>query len=184
MEWISIVAALLLPAVSHPAKSQRDDAGARDAFRAAYTVLMHPRCLNCHPAGNAPLQGDDSHVHIQNVKRGLTGHGKYGMKCDTCHQDKNLPGANLPPGVHDWHMPLPAMKLVFEGKSAGELCRQMKDPKRNGGKSLEEVLDHLETPLVFWGWAPGDGRSTPPMSHAEFSRRMHEWVDKGGACPE
>ncbi|HEX9129149.1 MAG TPA: hypothetical protein VF850_08315 [Gemmatimonadaceae bacterium] len=30
---------------------------AREAFRAAYTVLMHPRCMNCHPAGQAPLQG-------------------------------------------------------------------------------------------------------------------------------
>ena len=184
MEWISIVLALLLPAASHPTKSQRDDAGARDAFGAAYTVLMHPRCMNCHPAGDAPLQGDDSHVHMQNVKRGPNGHGKYGMKCQTCHQDKNLPGANMPPGVDDWHMPLPATKLVFEGKSAGELCRQMKDPLHNGGKSLQGVIDHLETPLVFWAWAPGDGRTTPPMSHAEFAQKMREWVAKGGACPE
>ena len=122
MEWISLVASLLF------STTQRDDAAAREAFRSASTVLMHPRCMNCHPAGDQPLQGDDSHVHIQNVKRGATGHGKYGMKCDTCHQDTNLPGANMPPGVHDWHMPLPTMKLVFEGKSAGELCRQMKDP--------------------------------------------------------
>ena len=26
--------------------------------------------MNCHPAGDAPLQGDDSRVHAQNVKRG------------------------------------------------------------------------------------------------------------------
>src|SRR5260370_34744513 len=113
MEWISLVAALLLPAAAHPAKVQRDDAAARDAFRAAYAVLIHPRCMNCHPAADQPLQGDDSHVHIQNVKRGDTGHGKYGMKCQTCHQDTNLPGANMPPGVHDWQMPLPATQLVF-----------------------------------------------------------------------
>jgi hypothetical protein len=184
MEWIALVVALLLPAAANPAKAPRDDAAAREAFRAAYTVLMHPRCMNCHPAGNQPLQGDDSHIHIQNVKRGEEGHGKYGMKCDTCHQDTNLPGANMPPGVHDWHMPMTAVKLVFEGKSAGELCRQMKDPARNGGMTLHGVLDHLETPLVKWGWEPGDGRSTPPMSYSEFTQRMREWVDKGGACPE
>ena len=184
MEWMMLVAALLLPAVSHPAKSQQDDAAAREAFRAAYTVLMHPRCLNCHPAGDKPLQGDDSRVHIQNVKRGPNGHGKYGMKCQTCHQDTNLRGANMPPGVHDWHMPLPTAKLVFEGKSAGELCRQMKDPARNGGKSLQDVIDHLETPLVKWGWSPGDGRTTPPMSYTDFVQKMHDWVDNGGACPE
>jgi hypothetical protein len=181
VEWIAIVAVLL---ATPPAKSTRDDAAAREAFRAAYTVLMHPRCMNCHPAGDAPLQGDDSHVHIQNVKRGANGHGKYGMKCQTCHQDKNLPGANMPPGVPDWHMPRPEMKLVFERKSAGELCRQMKDPLHNGGKSLRDVIDHFETPLVFWAWSPGDGRTTPPLSHDDFVRKMREWVDKGGACPE
>src|SRR6267378_8436126 len=61
--------------------AQRDEAASRAAFLAAYPVLMHPRCMNCHPKGDAPLQGDDSHVHIQNVKRGTDGHGKYGMKC-------------------------------------------------------------------------------------------------------
>lgn len=178
MEWISL-AILLLMSPAH------DDAGAREAFRAAYPVLMHPRCMNCHPAGDAPLQGDDSHVHMQLVKRGPTGHGKYGMKCSACHQDRNLPGANMPPGVSEgWHMPLPSMRLVFEGKSAGDLCRQLKDPRRNGGKTLSGVIDHLETPLVLWGWSPGDGRSSPRLSHAEFVRKMHEWVDKGAACPE
>jgi len=178
MEWMSLVASLLF------STTQRNDGAARDAFRAAYTVLMHPRCMNCHPVADAPLQGDDSHVHMQNVKRGATGHGKYGMKCQTCHQDTNLAGANMPPGVHDWHMPLPAMKLVFEGKSAGDLCRQMKDPLRNGGKSLHGVIDHLDTALVKWAWSPGDGRTTPPMSYAEFTQRMRDWVDNGGACPE
>ena len=46
------------------------------------------------------------------------------------------------------------------------------------------VIDHLETPLVKWGWAPGDGRSTPPMTYAEFTQKMRAWIDNGGACPE
>src|SRR5438105_10101759 len=176
MEWISLLAALLLPAVSHPAKN---DAAARESFRAAYTVLMHPRCMNCHPIGDAPLQGDDSHVHLQNVKRGATGHGKYGMKCQTCHQETNLAGANMPPGVHDWHMPLPTMRLVFEGKSAGELCRQMRDLVRNGGSSLRGVIDHLEPPPGKWGWAGGGGRSQPPMFYAAVMQNLLEWLDVG-----
>ncbi len=60
-------------AVAEPA--EKDDAGARAAFRDVYKVLMHPRCMNCHPSGESPLQGDDSHVHMQNVKRGETGRG-------------------------------------------------------------------------------------------------------------
>src|SRR5678815_5122536 len=33
------------------------------AFMDVYKVLMSPRCMNCHPSGDVPLQGDDSHIH-------------------------------------------------------------------------------------------------------------------------
>jgi hypothetical protein len=187
MKWMAIsglfVLSALLTSAGAATTSTRDDPGAREAFQAAYPVLMHPRCMNCHPKGNAPLQGDDSHLHTQNVKRGLSGHGKYGMKCGACHQSTNLPGANTPPGAAGWHLPSAQTPLVFEGRSAGELCRQFKDPHMNGGRTIQGVLDHLETPLVQWGWSPGDGRSTPPLSHDEFVRAMKTWAAKGAACP-
>ena len=63
-----------------------------EAFKEAYKVLMHPRCMNCHPSGDAPLQGDDSHIHAQNVTRGKDGKGVYAMKCSNCHQKENTPG--------------------------------------------------------------------------------------------
>jgi hypothetical protein len=182
---ITIAALVLFLSVNAAEKkSTRDDARARKAFGEAYEVLISPRCVNCHPKGDAPLQGENSHVHTQNVKRGEDGHGKFGMKCGTCHQTKNLKGMNMPPGTADWHLPEAKMPLVFEGKSAGELCRQMKDPRTNGGKSLAGVLDHLETPLVKWGWNPGDGRPAPPLTYAEFVRAMRTWVAAGGACPD
>jgi hypothetical protein len=31
---------------------------------------MSPRCMNCHPAGDVPLQGDDSHIHTMLPQRG------------------------------------------------------------------------------------------------------------------
>jgi mono/diheme cytochrome c family protein len=167
------------------AQSQRDDAGARAAFLAAYKVLMHPRCMNCHPAGDVPLQGDDSRPHAQNIKRGADGKGKYALKCANCHQETNLPGENMPPGNPNWHLPPARMRMVFEGKTPGELARQLKDPKRNGGKTLEQLVHHVsEDKLVLWGWDPGDGRTKPPLSHDEFARKMREWVDKGAAAPE
>jgi hypothetical protein len=183
-----VVGVLLFVAVAENigAAGQKDDAGAREAFMAAYKVFMHQRCMHCHPAGDIPLQGDDSHPHAQGVKRGPEGLGKYGMKCSACHQETNLPGANMPPGVPKWHMPPPTMRMVFEGKSPGDLCRQLKDLRQNGGrKTIEAAIEHLEAdPLVLWGWAPGDGRSTPPLSHAEFVQKMRSWVNKGAACPE
>ena len=167
------------------AADSRDDAGAREAFLAAYTVFMHPRCMNCHPVGDHPLQGDDSRPHAQNVKRGPYGRGRYALKCANCHQQANLPGENMPPGAPTWHLPPPGMRMVFQGRTPGELARQLQDPKQNGGTTLEQLIHHVsEDPLVLWGWDPGDGRSRPPLSHAEFVRRMREWVDKGAASPD
>jgi hypothetical protein len=162
-----------------------DDAAGREAFLAAYKVLMHPRCMNCHPAGDAPLQGDDSHAHAQNVKRGPDGKGLYALKCANCHQLANLSGENMPPGNPNWHLPPRDMPLVFQGKSPGELARQLKDPKRNGNKTLEQLLNHIaEDKLVLAGWDPGDGRTKPPLSHAEFLEKMREWIAKGAVPPE
>jgi hypothetical protein len=167
------------------AQAQKDDAGARAAFQAAYKVFMHPRCMNCHPAGDAPLQGDDSHIHAQNVKRGLDGKGKYALKCANCHQLTNLPGENMPPGSPSWQLPRSEMPLVFQGKSPGELARQFLDPKKNGGKTLEELIHHVaDDKLVVGCWEPGEGRTKPPVSHSEFVRQFRDWIEKGAAVPE
>ena len=167
------------------AARQKDDAGSRAAFLEAYKVFMHPRCMNCHPAGDVPLQGDDSHPHAQNVRRGPDGKGKYALKCQNCHQLTNLPGLNMPPGNPNWHLPPPEMKMIFQGKSPRELARQLKDPDQNGHKTLEQLLHHVtEDKLVLGGWDPGDGRTRPPLSHDEFARKMREWIEKGASEPE
>src|SRR5262249_36048028 len=72
------------------------------AFETVRGVLQHPRCQNCHPDGDAPLQGYDSHVHMQNVQRGPTGAGMVGEECSTCHGPANPPseyGVHVPPGA-------------------------------------------------------------------------------------
>jgi hypothetical protein len=183
---LGFVSATALIAVSLPARAAKQDADAsRAAFLQVYRVLTSPRCQNCHPAGDAPLQGDDSHEHPQNVKRGKDGHGVYGMRCDTCHGTKNLSGQHLPPGNPKWSLPLPEQKMVFVGRSPGELCRQLKDPKQNGGRTLAMLLDHVANDdLVGWGWNPGDGRTLPPLSRVETAAQMKVWVEGGAACPE
>jgi hypothetical protein len=177
------------PGPGHPdgngAGGQKDEAASRAAFVEAYKVLMHPRCMNCHPAGDVPLQGDDSRPHAQNVQRGPDGKGKYALKCANCHQRANLPGENMPPGNPNWHLPPPQMRRVFQGKTPAELARQLKYPKQNGGKTLEQLLEHVsQDSLVLGGWNPGDGRTKPPLTHDEFVRKMREWVEKGAAIPE
>jgi mono/diheme cytochrome c family protein len=153
-------------------------------FLAAYKVFMHPRCVNCHPAGDVPLQGDEGRLHMQNVKRGPRGKGLYALKCSNCHQAANVPGENMPPGNPDWRLPPPEMPMVFQGRTPGELARQLKDPRQNGGMTLEALLHHVEEDaLVTWGWDPGEGRTKPPLTHAEFVRAMREWIESGAPVP-
>lgn len=163
-----------------------DPAKSRAAFNEAVKVFFSARCANCHPGGDAPTQGDTMTPHSMEVKRGPEGRGIGEQKCTTCHQDINLDDDNLPPGVPNWHMPSEANKMAFQGVTAGQLCRNLKDPLKNGGrKSAKDAVHHIATdPLVLWAWSPGNGRTTPPMSHADFMKKMNEWVDSGAACPE
>lgn len=180
-----ISAALYAAPRTHEASPKPDAAASRQAFLQVYKVLTSPRCQNCHPAGDAPLQGDDSHPHLQNVVRGKDGHGVYGMRCATCHQSANLQGDHMPPGNPKWSLPSPEHKMVFVGRSPAELCSQLKDPKQNGNRNLQQIYDHVSADdLVGWGWNPGDGRSQPPLSRADTSAQLKIWIDGGAACPE
>jgi len=166
-----------------PADASTQDA--RASWETVYRVLQHPRCANCHPAGDAPLQGDDARPHAQNVQRGPEGEGLFAMRCSTCHQTANLPGAHLPPGAPHWKLPHPSMPLVFVGRTSAELCRQLKDPEQNGHKTPEQLLGHMaHDPLVLWGWHPGEGRAPVSIPHAEFVTAVRAWVEGGCDCPE
>jgi len=165
------------------AATEADSIISQKAFLKVYKVFMSPRCMNCHPAGDVPLNGDDNHLHPQGVKRGVDGKGVYALKCANCHQTKNTPGLNMPPGAQDWHLPASNMRLVFQGKSAHDLALQMKDPKQNGGKSPHDLMEHMKTDLVKWGWQPGEGRTTPPLSYNEFVAQFKLWLDKGAVAP-
>jgi hypothetical protein len=181
----ALAAILITTTYAAPRAPKPDAAASSQAFLQVYRVLTSPRCQNCHPPGDSPLQGDDSHVHLQNVKRGKDGHGVYGMRCDTCHQAVNLPGEHTPPGNPKWSLPTPEHKMVFVGRTPAELCRQLKDPKQNGNRSLQQVFDHIATDdLVGWGWNPGEGRALPPLTRPETVAELKIWIDGGAACPQ
>jgi hypothetical protein len=157
------------------------------AFETVRSVLQHPRCQNCHPAGDAPLQGDDGHVHLQNVLRGPEGRGMIGAECTTCHGIANAPesyGAHIPPGnVKGWHMPPPEQPMVFVGLKPGVLCEQIKDPAHNGGKDMAALREHLDDPLVLWGWEPGLGRAPVSVPRTTFIEAWETWARAGAPCP-
>ncbi|WP_240768452.1 hypothetical protein [Olivibacter sp. XZL3] len=163
--------------------SKKDSVKSVEAFSKVYSVLMSPRCVNCHPAGDVPLQGDDSHLHAMLPQRGKDGKGILTMKCTNCHQSENTLGTHTPPGNPNWHLPPADMKMVFEGKSARELAKQLVDPAQNGHKDMKALIDHADDDLVLWGWEPGDGRTLPPLSHKEFKEAWITWLKNGAYAP-
>ncbi len=157
------------------------------AFDTIQTVLQHPRCQNCHIPGDAPLVMDTGEVHPQNVKRGTAGIGSAGLPCTTCHGTANPPasyGPHTPPGAPGWHLPPPSRKMIFIGLSKADLCATIKDQKRNGGKDLAALLEHVShDKLVLWGWAPGVGRAPVSIPHDAFVASFKTWIAGGAPCP-
>jgi mono/diheme cytochrome c family protein len=161
----------------------KDSVASVKAFKQVYTVLMSARCMNCHPAGNIPLQGDDSHLHTMSPQRGADGKGVYAMKCSNCHQPTNTPGLHTPPGNPNWHLPPANMKMVFQGKTPRQLAKQIVDPAQNGHKNIQQLIEHADDGLVKAGWNPGEGRTLPPMSHAAFKKLWITWLKTGAYAP-
>lgn len=162
---------------------KKDSIESANAFMKVYTVLMSPRCMNCHPSGNVPLQGDDSHLHTMLPKRGEDGKGLFAMKCTNCHQPENTPGLHTPPGNPKWQLPPSDMKMVFEGKTPHQLAIQIMDYTKNGHKNKDQLLEHARDTLVKAGWSMGGGRKPPPMSYAAFLNVWDTWINKGGYAP-
>ena len=161
----------------------KDSVESVKAFMDVYKVLTSPRCMNCHPAGDVPLQGDDNRLHNMTPQRGADGKGIYAMKCSNCHQPTNIAGLNTPPGNPNWHLPPANMKMIFQGRTANQLAKQLVNPKTNGNKTMQQLIAHADDGLVKAGWDPGEGRTVPPMSYEEFKKTWITWIKSGAYAP-
>jgi hypothetical protein len=171
------------PVTGDPKIQKKDSVASVKAFMEVYKVLMSPRCMNCHPSGDVPLNGDDSHLHNMTPQRGKDGKGISAMKCSNCHQPTNIEGLNKPPGHPNWHLPPADMKMVFEGRTPNQLAKQLLNPKTNGNKTLQQLIEHADDGLVKAGWNPGEGRTVPPLSHQEFKKAWIAWIKNGAFAP-
>jgi len=171
-------AALWLAACSRSDAAPRTDA---ESFDPVASVVMHPRCSNCHQLA-FPRQTDAAIRHAQLVVRGADGHGAPTLQCETCHQTSNTAEGRVP-GAPKWH--LAPLSMVWEGRTKAEICAQLKDPTRNGGRlNGEQVIEHMKTdPLVLWAWTPGASRTPPPLSHRQFVAALEAWVKAEMPCP-
>ena len=161
------------------------------AWSQIYSVLTHPRCINCHTATNHPQQGDDRHRHFANVVRGVEGKGVAALQCVSCHQQVNADTTGVP-GASGWHLAPLSMKWQDGNDrilSSAEVCKEVTDRSRNHGLDGPGLLKHhSEEPLVLWAFEPGRGtdgrpRTLPPLTHDQFVAATRLWVDAGTPCP-
>lgn len=150
-------------------------------FKPIAEVLRHPRCMNCHPRDDRPRQGEDRHVHLQNVVRGVDGMGFTNMRCTTCHRDENNDFSGVP-GAPTWH--LAPLSMGWDGLDDAALCTTLKDKSKNGDRDVAALITHMtDDKLVLWGWNPGGDLKPVPTPHAEFVKQLKAWESAGAPCP-
>ncbi len=187
MRVIWIATLLSLPAAAPSSAQTPADGRARSAelFLQAAKVITSPRCLNCHPADRVPTQGDDMHAHVPLVNGGRYGVGTPAMPCRSCHGTTNTPTlgsiASIP-GSPAWG--LASASMAWQGKSPREICLQIQDPARNGGRTLRKISEHMTNdPVVGWAFQPGEGRTPAPGTQAQLGALIDAWIASGAQCP-
>ena len=153
----------------------------RALFAEASRVFFNPRCANCHPSGDAPTQRDGFERHDPPVVRGDRDQGVPGLMCASCHQDTNSTLARVP-GAPKWQ--LAPREMAWQNRTIHEVCEQIRDPKRNGHRSLDAIAQHVaHDSLVGWAWIPGADRAPPPGTQAEAGALVAAWTATGAECP-
>ena len=164
------------------------------AFSRIYEVTRHPRCANCHVgADHVPMWYGDANgparPHGMNINAGESRIGAETLICSTCHRtSKTLESApHAPPrAALDWQ--LPPVEFEWFGRTAAEICAQLSDPLRNGGRDWVGLAEHLiddagHLGFVLWGWQPGSGRDPAPYSLQEHVEDVLAWGMAGQPCP-
>jgi hypothetical protein len=196
---VGLFTIVLISVISLAGTASREQGGGRPArseglaaWQQVYSVLTHPRCINCHTAGDYPQQGDDRHRHLFNVVRGPEGRGVPALQCATCHQEANADSTGVP-GGHNWRLAPLSMRWQDANDNilpSAAVCKAITDRSGNGGhEGAALVRHHEEEHLVLWAWNPGrsiDGslRSLPPITHDQFLAATRKWVEAGMPCPQ
>lgn len=196
--WLAV--AVAAPAMAEEAAVTIDPPPAGSVSRAAgleawgriFQVVSHPRCSNCHvgasgiPMWNGLGYGEDV-PHGMHVAGGESRIGAEFVPCQTCHATNTGGGNDVPhaaPQVAATWMLAP-VEAEWQGKAAEEICRQLRDPDRNGGRSAEDLARHLGRDVILhWAWAPGGGRDPAPFTLQDHVNDILAWGAAGMPCAD
>lgn len=181
--------------VAPPAAGSVSTADGLAAWDRVGQVVSHPRCANCHvgpdhlPMWSGP-EYPEPRPHGMHVSGGDSRMGVETLPCATCHvtastlesDPHQAPNAMIP-----WQ--LPPVEMAWFGLDGPALCRQLRDPQRNGGRDWVELAEHLRDDashggFVAWGFAPGGGREPAPFGLQAHIDDVLKWGAAGQPCPE
>ena len=165
-----------------------------DNWARFYEVASHPRCSNCHVgADNRPMWSGPTYgktrPHGMNINADESRIGAEALACATCHvtlsepdPDANATPHTAPQVAAEWM--LAPVEAEWFGKSSSHICKQLKDPERNGGRTIREVAAHLDHDVILhWAWNPGGNRQPAPHSLQEAMDALMKWAAAGTPCP-
>jgi hypothetical protein len=158
----------------------------RAIFREIGKLIENPRCMNCHPVGDHPLQDDGRREHMPPVWRVETGH--LATNCFGCQTETNVTRHEAAsyksiPGNPRWD--IAPLSMAWEGKSLGDILLQLKDVSHNGGRDLAMLQEHIaRDELVGWAWHPGEGREPAPGDQQTAGQLVRAWIESGAQCPD
>lgn len=157
-------------------------------------VVSHPRCSNCHvgpdniPRWSGLGYGPDR-KHGMNINAGESRVGAEAIACATCHVTSSTPNdhPHAPPHANiAWQ--LAPVEFAWFGRSSRDICLQMKDPRKNGGRDVMVLAHHLADDashqgFIQWGWNPGAGRQPVPYTLQATVNDVLAWGAAGMPCP-
>lgn len=197
---VGILAGLLLAApglaaaetviIAPPPPGSVSSAEGLAAWARIYEVTSHPRCSNCHVgADNRPMWSGPSYgrtrPHGMNVNAGESRIGAETLLCSTCHAPSSVGANPLPhaaPQVDaDWR--LAPVEAEWFARSSVEICTQLRDLDRNGGRSAQDLAAHLDHDVILhWAWNPGGNREPAPYSLQAHVDDILIWGVAGFPC--
>ena len=164
-----------------------------EAWARLHDVFSHPRCVNCHVGeDNVPLwataDSDLARAHGMNINAGDSRIGAEYLLCSTCHITSDSPNTipHAPPHAGlEWQ--LAPLEFMWVGKTSPEICAQVRDPERNGGRDAEGLIEHITHDaevggFIAWGFNPGGGREPAPYDLQSHLDDTVTWVAAGMPC--
>lgn len=132
----------------------------------------------------------ETRQHGMNIQAGESRMGIEALQCSTCHTTKNEDWGNAndiphasPRVAMGWQ--LAPVEADWFGRFTEEICAQLRDPDRNGGRTVIELAEHLKHDLILhWAWSPGGGCEPAPYSLQEHVNDILDWGVAGMPCPQ